>query len=805
MFGNAPKRGRVSKSVASRRPESFWERAHRYLSDRGVQLRLGTCLLTLLLLLVTLQSWRVPFPYRQGDYSAHGIASKTTFERIDVEETERARQSAEDAVPFVFRHDPDRIESLPTELRASLGEVAQSKSLDQLSDGTRQDFGLTVDSQKASPFRATLEFYKAKNVQDRFDKLRAEIVGPDMAMAQQRIDKMVEEFSQLIAPIKETGIVDPVDIQREGIGVKRRILIVDGDQTSSGYTVLLPQVRLNDQLNEAGQVGKSWANYESLGPEIQPALSHWLVSRMTPTLRYDQAATSEAISVARNRVEDRVDRYMEGDLLVRPGQVIDADHLSLLWDEFQAVEESIGIPARVGRMVIVGLLIVVLGGIIGFYIASNEPRIIDDYPRLLAILGAVLITGILGRLISFDPLRAEIVPLLTVVLFISIAYNHFLASMIAFSLALVLTLGTTARLDQFIVLMATSAAAIIPLQRLSSRATLMRVSLVAAMTYLLTSFGVKVVETQSLSEVFHNTAFVVMAIKGAALCLVPVFIVTMSLPYLESRFGIVTDMTLLELSDPSHPLLQDLVRLAPGTYNHSMAVSTIAETAAERIGGNGLLVRVGAYFHDIGKMLKPQYFIENVQADCTSMHENLNPAMSTLVIIGHVKDGIDLAQQYRLPEPIIDFIEQHHGTTLVEYFYREATKLAECKPDNKTDAEEASFRYPGPKPQTKEAAVLMISDTCESACRTLTEPTPKRIETMVNDLVMRRLHDGQFDECELKMTEINEIKASVVKSLIGIYHGRIRYPDQKKATTNKESDSKDVSDTPQQLAVSTQN
>jgi hypothetical protein len=193
------------------------------------------------------------------------------------------------------------------------------------------------------------------------------------------------------------------------------------------------------------------------------------------------------------------------------------------------------------------------------------------------------------------------------------------------------------------------------------------------------------------------------------------------------------------------------------------------------------MVRVGAYYHDIGKMLKPQYFVENMTEGQTSRHEHLAPAMSTLIIIGHVKDGVDLAHQHNLPQPLVDFIEQHHGTTLVEYFFREATRKAEGEPDHKTDAEESSFRYPGPKPQTREAGVLMLADAVESASRTLSDPTAKRIEGLVHEITMKRLLDGQFDESSLTLTEIHTIEESLTKSLIGIYHGRIKYPEQRTA------------------------
>ncbi len=251
------------------------------------------------------------------------------------------------------------------------------------------------------------------------------------------------------------------------------------------------------------------------------------------------------------------------------------------------------------------------------------------------------------------------------------------------------------------------------------------------------------------------------------------------LPFIERFFDVQTDLSLLELGDVAHPLLQELVRRAPGTYNHSINVASIAQAAAESIGANGLLVRVGAYFHDIGKMLKPGYFVEN-QGGSDNCHESLLPAMSTLVIIAHVKDGADLARQHNLPNGIIDFIQQHHGTTLVEYFYRRANEQRELDPES-AKVDEGSYRYPGPKPQTREAAVLMLADTVESATRTLADPAPARIESLVDELAMRKLLDGQFDECGITLKELRTVQDSLIKSLTAVYHGRIKYPGQQSA------------------------
>jgi putative nucleotidyltransferase with HDIG domain len=256
------------------------------------------------------------------------------------------------------------------------------------------------------------------------------------------------------------------------------------------------------------------------------------------------------------------------------------------------------------------------------------------------------------------------------------------------------------------------------------------------------------------------------------------FLMTGLLPFIERSFGVLTDLSLLEVGDAAHPLLQELVRRAPGTYNHSINVASLGEAAAEAIGARGLLVRVGAYFHDVGKMLKPAYFVEN-QGD-QNRHEALVPAMSTLIIIAHVKEGAELARQYNLPQPIIDLIAEHHGTTLVEYFYRRAAERSQTDP-NGGEVDEQTFRYPGPRPSTRESAVMMLADAAESASRTLTEPTPARIAGLVHDIAMKRLLDGQFDECGLTLEELELIEQSLVKSLTAVYHGRVKYPGQRTA------------------------
>jgi putative nucleotidyltransferase with HDIG domain len=248
--------------------------------------------------------------------------------------------------------------------------------------------------------------------------------------------------------------------------------------------------------------------------------------------------------------------------------------------------------------------------------------------------------------------------------------------------------------------------------------------------------------------------------------------------FLERSFRVTTDLTLMELAQFNHPLLRSLAEQAPGTYHHSMTIASLAEAGAAAVNANAVLARVGAYFHDIGKTIKPSYFVEN-QKGSRNRHEKLSPRMSSLIIGAHVKEGVVLAREHRLPEEVIDFIPMHHGTTRMDYFYAKAVELAKKDPDETKidEIKEQDYRYPGPKPQTKETAILMLADAIEAAVRTIDDPIPQRLEDTIDELVKKRFEDGQLDECPLTMKDLTRIKAAFLVVLVGIYHTRVKYPD----------------------------
>jgi len=243
----------------------------------------------------------------------------------------------------------------------------------------------------------------------------------------------------------------------------------------------------------------------------------------------------------------------------------------------------------------------------------------------------------------------------------------------------------------------------------------------------------------------------------------------------------------MELSNPNQPLLKRLLVEAPGTYHHSIVVGNLAETAAEEIGGNGLLARVGSLYHDIGKIKRPYFFTENQEA-YKNVHDDLEPSLSALVIAAHVKEGVELAKKYKLPKDIINIINQHHGTSLITYFFHRALKE---NGSNVEEIAEENYRYAGPKPQFKEAGVILLADSLEAATRSLTNPTATRIKTLVKEIIQKNLEDGQLDECDLTLKDLNKIGESFSRILTGMFHSRVEYPDEALIKKIKEEKKKD--------------
>jgi cyclic-di-AMP phosphodiesterase PgpH len=471
---------------------------------------------------------------------------------------------------------------------------------------------------------------------------------------------------------------------------------------------------------------------------------------------------------ARHSARPVVEKYPPGMLLVERGEPITGQQLALLEHERRSYQHSLGRGERMRRAGALFLIFSLLTILIVLYVGRFQVGLAQSLPTIVGVCALVLVTLALGMLLSHRPWHAAIIPLTLTAMVFTIVYNPQFALLMSFSLTLGISVALGTDLNQLLQQMGGLAAAVLLLRNVRTRTRLVKVGTGAGLAYLVMTLATGILSGQTWQLIASD------ALRNFLWGTLAGFLLTGLLPVVERFFGIITDVSLLELADGSHPLLQELVRRAPGTYTHSMTVATLAEAAAEAIGANPLLTRVGSYFHDVGKMLKPQYFIENQTGE--NRHDALEPALSTLIIIGHVKDGLALAKEYRLPRPIMDFVAQHHGTTLVEYFYREAMRLHESNGHGNTVLE-PSFRYPGPKPQNRENGILMLADAVESSSRALGEPTPSSLRKLVHDLLMKRLLDSQFEESGLTLTELHLIEASLCKSLIALFHARIRYPE----------------------------
>ncbi|HZL89125.1 MAG TPA: HDIG domain-containing protein [Pirellulaceae bacterium] len=740
-----------------------------------VLVRLLLCALAAVMIWAVTGAWTPPFSYRLGFIPRRDIMTRVDFSVKDENATKEKRDEARRSVVPIYKNDPQPLVQLRQELTDRVSQLVLAESFDKIDKQAWSEFAKmdAPPDEQSRQFNDLKSFFTGAMNTNRFaDALRD-------ALAPMELSGMLREVQSVSAGVKPTQI----RVRTES-GRLQQFEISEVRIANIG-------IKLKNRLEEEFRL-KGGQNAGS--PVVADLAFRWLYDyrKLPETLRFDGEATGQEADRLAAEVPDQTHKYTSGvDELVAAGKPLDQEDLKLLKQEYEQWNQQ----TSLGRMLSYTLakfgMYVALAVLCGFYIFHRSRVLLTDLRKFATLVAAVVITVALCSAASEATWSAEMVPLLLFGMTAAIAYEKELALLLAASVALIVAFSLEQGLGEFVILVSSVAAAILLLRRIRSRTKLIYVGAVSGLVVLLTTIGVGTVAghafgassvalnltefTKNLFSDPHLPTLLASALWFGFCAQLAGLLMTGLLPFIERMFDVQTDISLLELGDVQHPLLQELVRRAPGTYNHSINVASIAETAAEAIGVNGLLVRVGAYFHDIGKMLKPAYFVEN-QGPEGNRHESLQPAMSTLVIIAHVKDGVDLARQHSLPQSIIDFIEQHHGTTLVEYFYRREAKRLESDPDA-GELDESTFRYPGPKPQTKDAAVLMLADVVESASRALSDPTPARIESLVHDLALKRLLDGQFDECGLTLSELRSIEDSLVKSLTAVYHGRVRYPE----------------------------
>jgi putative nucleotidyltransferase with HDIG domain len=746
MSTGGQKKTRSERVAALELAPGRWERALANLGRRDVLVRITLGMLSAVAMCVVIRGWNPPPAYRIGYTPTRDVVATQPFSKADPAATDAARNRARRQARCVYVHDSQPLVQLRASLRNTLLEVAAAAKLADLDPKIWERFKPPSGEDAPPPAE------KAR--QEAFQKFREAIAG------EEKLAKLDKAVADALALFQENGL-----LEKPGDGNPEEITVYPAGQPKARRLVKLPDVLIGD-----GEAIQKTLAVELDSTELAARLFAWLRPGLKDTLTLDHEATSEARQAAAAVVEEVYIHYDAGQTLAPAGAAIGPEQMELLRLEYDAATARRTLGKKLIRAAAVLAMTLILFGLCGFYMQRRKRQLLVSLRRLSVILLLSVATVGFARWAAADAWRAEIVGPLLFGQIMAIAYRQELALLFSGVVSLILVLALGFGLGEFLVLMGVTATAVMQLGCVRSRSKLIHVGFFSGVVAVVATVVVAVLDNQPI-----DWPLLQFAARAGAWTLAAGFLMTGLLPFVERIFGVLTDISLLELGDVAHPLLQELVRRAPSTYNHSITVGTIAEAAADAIGGRGLLVRVGAYFHDIGKMLKPGYFIEN-QGDEANRHEALLPAMSTLVIIAHIKDGANLARQHHLPEPLIEFIQQHHGTTLVGYFFDRASRQSKSDP-NGANVDESTYRYPGPKPQTKEAAVMMLADAVESASRTLVGPTPKRIQSLVREIAERRLQDGQFDESGLTLRELRTIENSMIKSVIAIYHGRVKYPE----------------------------
>jgi len=486
-----------------------------------------------------------------------------------------------------------------------------------------------------------------------------------------------------------------------------------------------------------------------------------------PNMVYNKTATEQERELAKNKVSKYLGIVNENERIIAKHDRITSESKQKI-DSFRIAKgETIGaegiILQNIGKFLHIAFLILLLG----IYLHHFRPKVFGNNLKLTIFAILFIWISFVTYLINIINVN-DAVRLLIFIPVVSMLLTILFDSRIGFYSTVIISLVTGALRGNdyaFVVMnIVAGAFSVYTVRDIKNRSHIFKSFTYILLGYVVTILAFAFERYDSYDKILLESAF---AVSNALLSPVLTFGL---LIFFERFFRITTDLTLLELTNFDRPLLRDLARKAPGTFSHSITMGTLAESAAEAIGANALLARVGAYYHDIGKTITPQYFVEN-QLNNSNPHEDILPKESVNVLIGHIEKGMELAKENSLPPEIINFIPMHHGTTIITYFYDKAQQLY-------GEADENDYRYLGPKPDSKETAIVMIADACESAVRAMEKPDPEKIENLVNNLIDRRIADGQLDDSNLTLKDIRKIRETFIGFLVGQRHKRIRYPQQ---------------------------
>lgn len=592
---------------------------------------------------------------------------------------------------------------------------------------------------------------------------------PDLAPAQPILpdgpplsELLLAEAYETSARLAQAGVMD---ISRDSVATDE--IVVTNENEGTDRRVDKDEVLGLDEAYLVAQ--RRFAALHPDNPELANLTYAFFRVLFQPSLEYKRGDTEREWQRQERRISPTAGVVSEGEVIIREGDIVNEETLRKLNSLTRVREENSG--TSIFWKVLLGKLLLAGSTYLFFflYLYLLRRQIYNDNRQILLV--ALIFAGIIG--LYAIAIRLPSVPMFAVpVAIASILLTVVFDSRVGIfgTLALGLIGGHLLHYDfefAFATVLA-GALGVFSVRDIKNRGQFFVSAGLVFVGYLIVLTASWLIEGTS-TEAFLSDLLLV-GINS--------FLLIMAYPLLwvfERAFDITTDLTLLELSDTNRPLLKELSLRAPGTFNHSLQVANLAEAAADAIGANALLTRVGALYHDIGKMLKPEYFVEN-QRPGDNPHDHLKPRMSALIIASHVKEGLEMGRQYNLPQRVLKFIPMHHGTARIEYFYRKA--MDQRGPDE-PPVQESEFRYPGPRPDSKETGIMMLADSVEAASRSLSEPTHKRLETLIEMIFKARIEDGQLDNTLLTFRDLNVIKETFLSMLLGIYHVRVKYPDQK--------------------------
>lgn len=708
--------------------------------------------------------------YTIGQQISQAVTARVDFNWVNEAQTEQNRQAARAAAPSYYHVNHKLIDEISLSIQTLYQDAKAAESEEVFIEAAGKN-GWEVSAQLFS------------DLQGRLDEQGAQAYAG-----------WVESLRGLLSKRYTFGPSDSEDRQPRASGPTVRVIPRDPRQPEAGQEEPVEVLRLNlVPISNSGEVEllvSELVNQARFpGPVLRSAVAGMLTRRLMsePLLLYDKARTDEAMQQMADAVGPVVISFKRGQPIVSPpvgGEdlVLGDEHMAILKAEHEqyrallAGNDPAAGPLReqvyLEQAGLAAIMVVLSVGLF-LHVGLYQRRILEVRTRTLAFVALVLGLLALARVIDIRLQREALtlLPAMVVAACLAIAYPRRFAVGTMAIVALLVVLTIRGEVGLLVTLVVGLSMTVYFLDDIYSRTQIISAGLLTGLAVFVVSFAFGLMDKQAPDFAVARAGLAGGSAVGAAL------VVQGILPFIERAFKIATSLTLLEWSSADRPLLQRLAREAPGTYNHSLVLGTMAEAACDAIGANGLLVRVGALYHDIGKIHKADYFAENQEASI-SRHDNLAASMSLLIILGHVKDGIELAREYGLPRVLHAFIAEHHGTTLVRYFHHKASEAQPKKASGKHDREvsESEFRYPGPKPRSRESAVLMLCDGVEGAVRALPEPTAGRIESVVHQVVMDRLNGGQFGDCDITLKGLQTVEESLVKSLCTFYHGRVTYP-----------------------------